>query len=862
MGRYDYNPMRYDYNNVPINIGIGQDGAKKATPQINIPLTQGQTGDESFTAFQRKKEYNEIKEAFTTFQQARALQKATQNFFDGEKTPSVSYETEYGRQLDNFSQYIDEMTPEEYGETFKKLTGMELEEYRNKKSENPDFRLDLTSVLETDERKVHIQVREDTMDYGQEQMEKLMHGSIQQKNDQLDSAREQYNQERQKEGTGIRGSMSTGLDYVVDFLDAGTSRSDVESGLQKEDETISELRKYAQENDIEGFALSFKKATGQDFKAENFIKLNEIRQKFQSASENNSEDLPQIEQEYKEALTKTFGNNVSQEQIENYIKTKAISHGIAKGVVIVGATALSGGLAAATAAGAAGVATAAGATAATSTVVGVAASTVVTSTAASAASAAFDVLDNKTGKEVAQNSAEIAGYTTSGIAAANTGRAVSRFLPGAAGKVAGVATEIVMDAAGSYGVSKAAGKETTVLNEGIVSTASSLIPRAAALGSGARAARTSVNPKAVRQEIETSIEGVRKEFIDQIKRERPHLSDEMTLIHAKRLQRVAEGKTPWEAGPVNEYEAQIHKKFYETKAGKKDFMEQTQKVVRTGDKKLPVQKANLTEQEERLLETYYQEGASYLSEYDEMTLYDVVRKSKPLDQDYVVYRTISAGRGSSNFNSAFIDEIKEGGIITRGTWTSTATEYDWACLQFHPDFASSGKTGGKGYVMRIKLPKGTKGIDMRGTSVRNGNQSEFMLPPNSQIKVNKIDHANQILECEYIVPKTEDYFPREEFDMKPANIGKRDHKWEGHITTEGKDTTTLTYPNRTIEKVENYKGWNVPNSDITTDTTVRPDGSTVTVKSGWEKGKPSTVEKVVKDKNGKVIYRDVLSGSN
>ena len=46
--------------------------------------------------------------------------------------------------------------------------------------------------------------------------------------------------------------------------------------------------------------------------------------------------------------------------------------------------------------------------------------------------------------------------------------------------------------------------------------------------------------------------------------------------------------------------------------------------------------------------------------------------------------------------------------------------------------------------MRIKLPKGTKGIAL--------SQDEFVLPRGTQLKVNHIDKEHGIVECEYILP--------------------------------------------------------------------------------------------------------------
>ena len=122
------------------------------------------------------------------------------------------------------------------------------------------------------------------------------------------------------------------------------------------------------------------------------------------------------------------------------------------------------------------------------------------------------------------------------------------------------------------------------------------------------------------------------------------------------------------------------------------------------------------------------------------------------------------------------DLIKEGDVITRSGFTSTAPVYDYAVDRFNPNSSDIGAFS-KGYVMRITLPKGTKGLDYRGVDLFGGKKSEFVLPPNSEIKVNKIDHVNQIMECEYKLPDEDNFMPRPEFDKKPKE------NWQHEIIT-------------------------------------------------------------------------------
>ena len=57
--------------------------------------------------------------------------------------------------------------------------------------------------------------------------------------------------------------------------------------------------------------------------------------------------------------------------------------------------------------------------------------------------------------------------------------------------------------------------------------------------------------------------------------------------------------------------------------------------------------------------------------------------------------------------------------------------------------------------MRIKLPKGTKGLDCRrsiGRDLDGGYNAEFILPRNSQFKLVAIENQQRIMESENILP--------------------------------------------------------------------------------------------------------------
>ena len=117
------------------------------------------------------------------------------------------------------------------------------------------------------------------------------------------------------------------------------------------------------------------------------------------------------------------------------------------------------------------------------------------------------------------------------------------------------------------------------------------------------------------------------------------------------------------------------------------------------------------------------------------------KKAPALEEDAVVYRSVNA---LSSKNQPFIDSLKDGFVIDNPGYTSTATIVkDSQFYQFTSDVVSKNTDG---VLMRIHLPKGTKGVL--------GGHNEYLLPRNSKIKINKINLIDgiKVADCEYILP--------------------------------------------------------------------------------------------------------------
>ncbi len=206
--------------------------------------------------------------------------------------------------------------------------------------------------------------------------------------------------------------------------------------------------------------------------------------------------------------------------------------------------------------------------------------------------------------------------------------------------------------------------------------------------------------------------------------------------------------TPEEKRQYELIQAKRGKIYNEKKCRENQLLKDT--VYRSGDK--PVKTANVSEYwndaESVSLNRYYDDIA-YNHEIRQnrgdaelmKNIDSLFEKAPALEEDAVVYRGVCALKKG---DKPFIDSIKEGGIIYHNAYTSTSTN----CLDEQFKHFVSDPMAGNGVVMRIRLPKGTKGIL--------GGHNEYLLPRNSEIKVLKLDTIGgvKVAECEYVLPKT------------------------------------------------------------------------------------------------------------
>ena len=145
----------------------------------------------------------------------------------------------------------------------------------------------------------------------------------------------------------------------------------------------------------------------------------------------------------------------------------------------------------------------------------------------------------------------------------------------------------------------------------------------------------------------------------------------------------------------------------------------------------------MTDKQKRLLREWVQFGNKKKQSLDEV--FDDL--GTVLDHDVYLYRGVCV-RPDLNASKQcnFLNSIVEGGIIDNGT------NYNATATNINKSYDFSGGFG-QYYVLKIKVPKGTKVMDMR--HYYKSGFDEIVLPP-CKYKVNHIDYATGIVDCDFI----------------------------------------------------------------------------------------------------------------
>lgn len=125
----------------------------------------------------------------------------------------------------------------------------------------------------------------------------------------------------------------------------------------------------------------------------------------------------------------------------------------------------------------------------------------------------------------------------------------------------------------------------------------------------------------------------------------------------------------------------------------------------------------------------------------EIKLMDTVFEGKSVDNDITVYRTVTN----------IFDGVKEGSIELDKGYMSTTSNFNYAkSLRNEIE-----KEGEKGYIMKLAVPKGCRGVQvetaLEGKTVRD--EGELLMPRSMYVYYKKIDHTRRWVIAEIIDSK-------------------------------------------------------------------------------------------------------------
>ena len=147
------------------------------------------------------------------------------------------------------------------------------------------------------------------------------------------------------------------------------------------------------------------------------------------------------------------------------------------------------------------------------------------------------------------------------------------------------------------------------------------------------------------------------------------------------------------------------------------------------------------------------EGLTQNIDLDQLNkLRNIFNTATPIGEDTVVYRGIRTKKIWDDCSELdFSKNIYEGAIFEDKGLIATSRVYDDELAKVDPFWLEEENAG---YIMRIKLPKETKGIDCRrfsGMDSDKGINSIFYLPENSKFRISKINEEDQIIDCELVL---------------------------------------------------------------------------------------------------------------
>ena len=190
------------------------------------------------------------------------------------------------------------------------------------------------------------------------------------------------------------------------------------------------------------------------------------------------------------------------------------------------------------------------------------------------------------------------------------------------------------------------------------------------------------------------------------------------------------------------------------KDNEKRQAERVVQILSTENKPLPFEDKRLFTSHEAEMIASYQDEYAYNaplrlekikpeSTIEIKTLDAMMEDAKPLSKPAVVYRGIVTQQDGKILD--FAREFYAGNIVKDKAFVSTSRNAAETIANFGEQ---------SGYVMRINLPQGTKGVDCRRFTmldIPSGANAEFILPRNSEFRINSVDDNFKIIDADYLL---------------------------------------------------------------------------------------------------------------
>ena len=137
----------------------------------------------------------------------------------------------------------------------------------------------------------------------------------------------------------------------------------------------------------------------------------------------------------------------------------------------------------------------------------------------------------------------------------------------------------------------------------------------------------------------------------------------------------------------------------------------------------------------------------------------LINEAIPLEDEAFVYSGLRTQNIFDNFTPYdFENHLDKDVIITNKSFLVTSRGYGDYLAQ-SDSYNLEKEHRDSGYILRIILPKGTKGFDYRRCTKRKdslyGVNGLYVLPENSHLKIRNVDNMRKIIDCKYILPSSQ-----------------------------------------------------------------------------------------------------------